>query len=280
VTSARAGDTITVVGDGPFLTEPVHCQGKALTLRAAPGSRPCLRLLRRPGSPSWQPLLTTDRPLIVEGIDFCREADAGTSGEPAHLIYCEGASLHLNGCRLVARQGSAAVVCRGCRCVELRDCQLVARTLALCVEVGETFAPEVRLAGCTVDIESPGGTALSLWAAECYLGSAGRPPTLRLESNRLRAGHVLALTNLAQGVEVTAHDNELTFRHSLASFAGLPGPDEWARRCTWRGARNAYRGTGYWLWVEGTPVGVRNLEGWRALWGTSELGSSCAPCGQ
>ena len=60
VAAAGDGDTITIHGDGPFATEPVAVSGKALALRAAPGSRPALQFA---GPPSpWQALLSSDRP--------------------------------------------------------------------------------------------------------------------------------------------------------------------------------------------------------------------------
>src|SRR5262249_20870329 len=154
----------------------------------------------------------------------------------------ENSSLRLNGCRLLARRGSAVIVCRRCPQVELSDCQLVAGALALCVECGSPVAgaeaaTAVHLAGNTLDIENADGTALSLWATECADARSHRsaPARLRLERNTVRAGHVLALTTLPQGIEVSAADNDLAFRQSLLSFAGLPGAGAWRRACVWQG---------------------------------------------
>jgi hypothetical protein len=280
--AASDGATVTVYGDGPFLIETVDCRGKSLTIKGAPGTnKPRLQRVLRPGSPPWQPLLIADRSLSIEGLELYQEpaSDNSAACTPAHLVYCEDNSLRLVGCRLLARRGSALIVCRRCPRVELSDCQLVAHTLALSVDCGSTATkaavePDVQLTGNTLDLENHEGTALSLWVSEDGHPPAHHPARLRLERNTVRAGHVLALTRLPQGVEVSAADNDLTFRQSLLSFAGLAGPEAWRRDCVWRGERNRYQSTAPWIRVEGAPAGVRDLDGWRSLWGATELGSS------
>ena len=128
VAAAADGDTITIQGDGPFATAAVSLTGKALTLRAAPGSHPVLIFAAPPAA--WQSLLTSDRPLALEGIELRLAPGVG----PAHLLYASGASLRLAGCRVTAAGHSAPVVARGVGRVEVRDCHLLAGGLALCAE--------------------------------------------------------------------------------------------------------------------------------------------------
>src|SRR5262249_32556805 len=98
---AADGDTVLVRGDGPYATGPLRVTGKALTLRAAPGAHPVLHL-DAPAQP-WQALLTTDRPLALEGIELRR----AQGGEPGHLLYATGASLRMDRCRVTAPHHSA-----------------------------------------------------------------------------------------------------------------------------------------------------------------------------
>jgi hypothetical protein len=250
---AGDGGTVTLHGNGPFRSGPVRLRGKALTLRAAPGWRPCIRQPPPEADAYWQPLLTTDRPLTLEGICLQRLAQPGAGPVGvAHLVYCENAALRMRDCDLRAAHGSALVVCRGSDRVELHDCRLTAGTLALCVEPAEGRPCEVVLARTTLRIERPGGTALSLW------GQRGRPPgpvRLVLEGNAVQAGQVVALAALPAGVEVTARHNEFVYHDALLELVDLPA-DGWQHSTTWQGDANRCHGPADWLRVDGVPVVV------------------------
>lgn len=265
VAGADDGDTLTIHGDGPFATDSVSVSGKALTLRAAPGSCPCLHFAGPPAA--WQALLSSDRPLALEGIDL---RDDAPGGGPAHLVCATGASLRLVGCRVTAPRRSAPVVARGASRVELRDCRLMAGGLALCAEAGA--ACEVVLAGNAIEVGDAGAAAVSVWAG----GQRTGPARVELEANEVRGARVLSLGDFTAGVTVTAGNNRFDFGEALLCVNGCGGPGGWRRAVAWRGEGNRYRGPGDWLRVDGRAAGARGLPGWQETWG-AEPGSAVVP---
>jgi hypothetical protein len=71
VQGASAGDTIEIRGNGPFVSEPVSIQRTALTIRAAAGFRPVIKLSPE-AVPHKGPLLKTNAALVLEGLEFHR----------------------------------------------------------------------------------------------------------------------------------------------------------------------------------------------------------------
>jgi hypothetical protein len=247
--AAADGDTITIHGDGPFITDPVILPAKALTIRAAPGSHPVLTFATPPAE--WKALLTSDRPLALEGIELRR----GPGGAPAHLLYATGGSLRLTGCRVTAEGHSAPVVARGVGRIEFRDCQFLAGGLALCAEVGPGAGCELALAGNRIEVSEKGAAAVSVWARERSVA----PVSIDLTGNEVRAARVLSLSELSAGVTVTARDNRFDFREALLCVNGLGGPDGWRDAVKWQAQNNEYNGAADWLCVDGRPVGGRDL---------------------
>lgn len=265
VEAAQDGDTL-LLADEVYSTGPLVIRGKALTLRAAPGTRPRVRLTQ--AASSWQPLFTTDRALTLEGLellvaDAAKSRAAGTT----HLIYAEGAALRLSDCRLLGAEQAGLVVARRAPLLVLERCELVARASPVLVEVGPE-AVELRVTACRLRTAEERGPALTLWCSEDT-----RPGGLRLElaGSTVEAGRVAAFSGLLQGVEVTARDNVFHFREALLSYAGC-GPD-WRQATRWQGHANRYLGLGDWLLVEGRPAGVRGLDQWRDLWQDGETES-------
>jgi serine/threonine protein kinase len=271
VKSAPDKATIIVQGTGPIRTAPVTIRAKSIIIKAAEGSRPRL-VLAAAGAQPWQPLLSSDRDLTLEGLELFRAAQPNAAEQPdtAHLVYCEDAALRLTKCRLYAPGGAAPVVCRRCPTVHIHDCRLSAAALAVCIETGNSLGTEVDLARTQVDISAADGAALSLWVAE-----DGKQGDLRLtlEGNALRAGRIIALRALPQRIDVTARGNRFSFGEALLSYASFPEPDGWRRATAWRGEANVYEGGAHWLCLDGAPTGARDLTEWRALWGTTEQGS-------
>jgi len=262
--AAGDGDTVTIHGNGPFPVGPLRIAGKSLTLRAGPGFRPHLQF-QRPAERPWEPLLTADRPLAVEGVDLSCESAAGTT----HLVYCEKASLALKDCRLAAPNGAAAVVCRACRRVELRGCRLSTGSPAVWVELGEGETA-VEVSGSTLRVSRPDGAALSVRAPDGRTAGAVR---LRLEGSTFQAGRVASFSGAPGRIDLAAHGNTFTFGQALLSFAGFPTADGWRLVTSWDGRDNRYREGSGWLMVNGVPAGPRGLAAWRALWGCEEAGS-------
>jgi serine/threonine-protein kinase len=269
--SAADNTTIIVHGNGPFRTPPAMVHGKSITIKAAAGSQPRL-VLAAAGAQPWQPLLSSDRPLCLEGLELFRAAQSDAAEQPdtAHLVYCERAPLTLKRCRLLAPGGAAPIVCRGCPKVQVHDCRLAAAALALCVETGDGIETEVELARTQVEVSSVDGAAVSLWAEE-----ESQPGTLhlKLERNAIRAGRVVAFRALPQHIAVAARGNRFCFGEALLSYASFPAPDGWRRTTAWQGEANVYEGGAHWLCLDGVPSGARDLGEWRALWGTPEEGS-------
>lgn len=270
VAAAQDGDTVFVRGSGSLHIRPLAIRDKALSLRAADGARPRLLLDPDAVSRAWQPMITTDRALTVAGVELVHDLghEPPSAGRAAHLLYCERASLHLIDCRLTAPRGSALVVCRDGREVEMRGCQVVAHASALSIEAGDTPS-ELHLADNTIEIQEPGGAALSLWGHD---GQGQQAMRVRLENNRVRAGRVVALSGVVAGVAFSAQGNHFTFREALLSFAGYAS-DRWRHSTRWQGQNNQYQAQSDWLAVEGGPGGVHNLASWQSLWQTTEAGS-------
>ena len=271
---AAAGDGAVVLihGNDRHILVPVDLRGKALTLRAAPASRPILQLA--PSTPHGLsgPLLFTDRSLTLDGIDLQCLPDDGlaASTRPAQLVAGDGAPLSLLKCRLHVAHGSAAIVCRNCPTIMLHDCSLHADGLGLCVEVGGDGDCAIDLARSDFRMKDPGAAALSVWAPELRQSANVR---LRMEGNAFEAGRVAAFASLSAALEIDARGNQFHFQQALLSFAGVCNADDWRRMTTWHGRDNRYAGPASWLQVNGTAIAVHDLSRWRSFWGTAESGS-------
>ncbi len=273
--AATDDDTITVHGNGPFLTNPVAAREKALAVKAAPGFHPVFRYAIATSDQALQPLISSDRMLTLEGLELRRDgfgiAPAPTG--PAFLVTCDHAPLRLHACTLLVPNGSGAIVCRDPGNIELYHCTLVAYALAVFIEVGEEASCILDLTDNTIDITDPEGAAL------CFTGSQetcrSGPVRMRLEGNLVRTGRLVGFQRVSQPIDIQAHDNRFTFREALLSYREMLDPHGWRKATTWRGRGNRYVGDD-WIHVEGVPVGIRGLQEWQALWGSAEPGSSQA----
>jgi hypothetical protein len=254
VAAARSGDTVVLHGPGRARTPPLAWQGKALTLRAAPGGRPVLELAAT--EHPWQALLCGDSELTLEGLEL-RHALPREAGP---LVCVEGAALRLSDCVLHSAGAGPLVVCRGGG-LTLRGCWLDAGAVGVSAEVGAGPC-RVTLEGNMVTVREPSGVALSLWAAEL---SAPAAADVRLAGNTCSAGRVAAFRGLAGPLTLTAEGNHFRFREGVLSFDRYEA-DGWRRATTWRGRDNRFDGPGAWLRVEGRPVPVRDIAAWQRLW--------------
>jgi serine/threonine-protein kinase len=264
VAAAPQGAIVTIQGNGPFPLEPISLHGKALTLKAAAGHRPRLQLLADARRQPWQPLLATDQPLRIEGLELeCVAASQESAIAIAHLIYVERASLHLVDCGIQAPRGSACVVCRGCSEVQISGCRLTAAALALCVE-SSSNGTNVVLNKTVVALAEPGSAALSLWA-----GNSGRAGALGLHLDKcsIQGGRAIAIGALPRQIDVRAEQNRFAFQEALVSFSSSPAQGDWRRATSWRGAGNTYEADcANWLYVNGAPAGIRDAREWQDLW--------------
>jgi len=275
--AAHDGDTITIHGNGPFVTEPLELRGKALTIKAAKGTRPVFQYATRSAERAWQPMLTSDRSLALEGLELRRDG-FGVSAVPqgsAPVLVCERAPLRLLGCRIIVPRGSGAIVCRAPRTVEMTNCMLVAYALALFVEPDQASSCSIRLSGSSIDIANPEGAALCI----CAPPDKGHEGNVRLvlEGNVVRSGRLAGFQGLARGIDFEADGNEFTFHEALLSFRQIPVRTRWQHIAAWRGRGNRYYGTADWVEVDGVPAGIHGLQNWQALWGSPEPDSLEAP---
>jgi serine/threonine-protein kinase len=265
VAAAPNGGVITIHGNGPIPLEPQRLHGKELTLRAAEGQRPQLRMVSGANSQPWQALLATDQPLHLDGLELVYDPSSKPPGDTSHLVYVESASLTLTKCSIRAPHGQACIVCRDCREVNLEHCQITADALALCVESGAAET-DVRLHSTRLQIESPRGAALSLWASESGRSGAVR---LHVEDCTIQAGRAFAFGILPKQIAVTAKNNHITFREALVSFTHSPSPKEWRQVTRWENAGNSYETSGTdWLQVNGTSADVHDARAWQNVWNT------------
>jgi hypothetical protein len=264
VAAAGDEDTVLVHGDGTQETEPVEIHGKTVTIQAAPGCQPTLRLARDSAARPWQALLASDHALMLKGLRLTRDPGAGAG--PALLVSTDGAPLRLSDCKLDVPHGSGPVVCRNPRTLELTRCTLAARDLGVSVEVGNGSACDVRLSQCELRVDGDASAAVSLWAPEVRQSA---PVRLALDGNAVAAGRVLAFKALPAPIEVIAEHNDFAFRQSLLSYVSFAGGDSWRRATNWREEGNRYRPAREWLRVNGTAHGVRDQAAWRRMWAGS-----------
>jgi hypothetical protein len=270
VDAARDGEVIVVRGSGVVATGPITIHGKRLHIKAEPGSRPRLERKRRSAG-DWDALFCTDRELTLEGVDLAVSRDGKSDSEITHLVYSQSAPVHLLDCRLIAPQGTALIVCRDARQLELRDCVIESRASAVCVEVGGNCVPAVSLTNCRVETSDQRGAAICVWTEADRPSS---PVRLHLEANRIRAGRVLGLGSLARGIDITARNNLFRFEDSLLSYSGSGRLGVWRYVSHWKGEHNRYEGSADWLAIENAAGDVRGLEAWREFWHCPEVGST------
>lgn len=121
VQGASNGDTIEVRGNGPFVTPPVSIGNRALTLRAASGFRPVIRL-NREGTSAGVPLFTTNSSLVLEGLELGLTDKASHTGYPSRVL-AGGPSVSAANCRFYwPSNGSFNTSSRTCR---FRNCEFV-----------------------------------------------------------------------------------------------------------------------------------------------------------
>jgi hypothetical protein len=262
VAAARDGDTATILGDGPFTVPPMDLQGRALTVKAGEGFHPRLQIAAANSKSTWQPMFLADRPLRLDGLELCweRTARSGRTAVPSYLVYCNGGSLHMSHCLLLAKDGSAPIVCRHVKRLELSDCLLEARASAVCLEVDRDAPAELALIDTRVTVNDIRGAAISLWTALAACPASAR---LRLERDRIEGGRVLAVAGPVEGLQIRSEGSEFTFHQGLLSCTGLINPDCWQQASPWQGRGNRYRGAGDWLLIDGKPVDVTALPAWR-----------------
>src|SRR4029077_13156407 len=101
VASSGNGDTIEVRGNGPFVSEPISIRKDALTIRAAPGFRPVIRLNAE--RETGRSLLQSDGPLVLEGLELQREPQDSPKAASWRGIIYSNAPLFATNCRFLLK---------------------------------------------------------------------------------------------------------------------------------------------------------------------------------
>ncbi|HVS36551.1 MAG TPA: serine/threonine-protein kinase [Gemmataceae bacterium] len=261
--AAEDGAVVTIHGAGPYATPPLSLRGRSITLRGAPGERPCLEMAATAADP-WQAILATDRDLFLERLELHLPASAA-----GRLICSERAVLRLTDCRLSAPAG-AGIVQRNGGELMLQGCRIETSGTAVSVEVGGQADCKIRIMNTALEAQDASAAGLAVWAP-----TAQQPTTVEVEltGDTITAARATALTALCGPVLFTVHGNDIAFRQALLSCAGYASRDGWKRSTSWQGSDNHYHDSGAWLTVDATRLDVRGLAAWRALWQDGELGS-------
>jgi hypothetical protein len=163
VFAARDGDTIEVRASGPFVTQPLFPKGNALTIRAADGHRPVFTV-RAEGARPFLPLLHTNAPLTLEGLEFHRhdaqEWEPLTS--PPKLIVSRGAPLHAANCRFVFKT-PGVVELLGSPIGNFRNCEFISTSRIFWmggVACDSPAGSRLQMHNCVI---AGGGAGLALW---------------------------------------------------------------------------------------------------------------------
>jgi hypothetical protein len=122
VAAATSKDTIEIRGNGPFVCPSIVLAEKALTIRAAAGTWPVLKLAADASSY----LLNTKAALVLEGLEIQR--DDRTRDKVEHVEYAilsQKAPLCAANCRFTiwTKEGGAAILLLGSPNCEARNCQ-------------------------------------------------------------------------------------------------------------------------------------------------------------
>src|SRR5262249_5915809 len=115
---AESGDTIEIRGDGPFLCEPADAGTKALCIRAGDGFRPVLL-----GGKAKAPTLTTNGPLVLEGLDMRSETVDATY---ASNVIAREQTVRISHCRFLATGKQINVMLSDSPAVELQHAHFLA----------------------------------------------------------------------------------------------------------------------------------------------------------
>jgi hypothetical protein len=143
---ARAGETVEVRGNGPFLIPPLRIT-RPLRIRAGAGFEP---LLRHDGKDLKAIGIDTARPLVLEGLLI--EGAGFPSWKEGHfqLVRCVGAPLGVAGCRLQVRRDGSCIVFEGTHLELRRSLLLRGQSGHGAINWNRRPASRVVLDGCVI----------------------------------------------------------------------------------------------------------------------------------
>ncbi len=280
VAAARHGDTIEVRGNGPFVSGAITIRGKALTIRAGAGYWPVIELDPRTTSGAgW--LLSSDSPLVLEGLELHRKLEKGPPGIRA-LVCCAEAHLLIASCRLVVRGEPSNLLGQACPLLELRNTMLVCDNGpgigAYLPSRGRIVVENCILSGTAVKYNARSGTfrgnSLVLRRSTAVAPSL---VALSIDDALPPAGpEVRGLRVTTSGCILDAAAQLLAFQTSQADPPSPQQAEEWLKKLvSWSDQGSLYppgpllsvRGRDRAITLPGEPTGP---EQWRGFWKMAE----------
>lgn len=271
IDAAQDGDTILVRGNGPFIAGSISLHGKSLTIKADEGFQPRLDFVSLTTEASWEPLLFTDRPLTLEGLNLNYSAERlpRACGAIRNVIYSENSPLKIVRCRLTSNGAHDLIVCRQSPEVELRECTLDSRASALNIEIGPASACSVTLSGNHAETRDPQAALAVFWSNS----PAQAALALHLEQNQLSGTRLLAFHGIDSSLAIRATGNTFLFQESLLCLHSTEKGKADSDRVRWEGDRNRFATAPVWATSNGVALPIRNLLEWRKSWNCGEAGS-------
>jgi hypothetical protein len=102
VAKARSRDTIEIRGNGPFVTDPIDLDAKALVIRAGSGYVPVIKS-NPAAAKAGDGLLSTRGSLTLEGLELRYEERPEEADRI--LVHSSSAPLYITNCKLLVRPG-------------------------------------------------------------------------------------------------------------------------------------------------------------------------------
>jgi Protein kinase domain len=279
VLAVRDGDVVEVRGNGPFVTHPIRVASVGLTVRAADGFRPVIRLSES-GAQTYQPMLETAGPLVLEGLEFQRLGQrAWTEGNICpSIIEFGGTALHVANCRFRMDSGSMQTCVHARRSTyTIRNSEFYGPTVALWCSVPETRA--VTMENCV----HLGRTLVALAALQPteheLLVRVARSTVIPVDNEVVhgdfqRPGDLRSPVRAGKPVRIEAVDNLIDAMSVLRiwkPYAPVERPadeDRLRGALAWAERGNVYRVHGGYLdWGPKPEFSARAAADWRRFWG-------------
>jgi serine/threonine protein kinase len=295
VQGASNGDTIEIRGNGPFVTKPVEIRAHTLTIRAADGFRPVIRLSPQ-GSQGFEPMLSASgEVLVLEGLELQRldQAEWTAADQVPTIVRSRTAAVNIANCRflLTGARPSAVVWAERPRLCTFRNCELNTASAAI---GGLQSDARVAFGNCMlagsgsgIGIQAtPDLNNISIQLTQCTctspntffyvnvrlpLPSFGQAPAvkpIRLDVS----GTVLDIPRILGFDQVTPATDKTSVLEPADAEATL------ARLLEWRGQRNLYAtgSTVVKLAVDRKDQpqrGPTSFEEWKKYWGSVDVDS-------
>jgi uncharacterized protein (TIGR03067 family) len=293
VAAAQSGDTIEIRGNGPFVSPPISITDTPVTVRAAGGFRPVLKLADQ-AADSDAPLLYTNSALVLEGLEFHRVGQKPWQpGTPLRcVIWSMKAPLRIANCLFHLKGGTVCIYSdKGARFCEVRNCAFFSVDAAVTwwAASGGQFIMENCL--------SPGYHAVSLPyrgplkdvsitlkrntfvpVAVVHLALVNAGPKEKTEA-AVRPIRLDTLENVLGGETLLRFEQTQEFLSSHRELRGDETESLLRRLVDWQDRENLYAlpRQSYLMLTSPNfePVHkVRSLTGWRNFWGQAHVKST------